>query len=257
MLEPITAPELGCVPGVKHGFFTRQNGVSESVYASLNCGLGSLDDQARVHENRRRVADYLGASGAQILTCYQVHSATAVFVDRPWAANAQPKADALVTTTPGLALGTLAADCAPILFADPKAGVIAAAHAGWKGALGGIIEATVAAMERAGARRGDITAAVGPCIGPEAYEVGPEFELAFLDSDAGNTVFFSRKTAAGRPYFNLPAFVRDQLKAAHVGRVDNATLCTYAHPQLFFSYRRMMHARETDYGRQISAIVLV
>ncbi len=256
MLQPITATQLGRLPAVKHGFFTRQGGVSAGVYSSLNCGLGSGDDRSCIEENRRRVAAHFDVASNKMLTAHQIHSATAVIVDRPWAADAQPKADALVTRTRGLALGALAADCAPILFADAKAGVVAAAHAGWKGALAGIIEATVVAMEQAGARRGDISAAVGPCIGPEAYEVGLEFQASFVASHAQCAAFFAQPAGRERPYFDLPGFVIHQLHAAHLGQVESATVCTYAHPELFFSYRRMSHVGEADYGRQISAIVL-
>ena len=194
MLDPIQSTALGRVPGVAHGFFTREGGVSTGVYASLNCGLGSGDERRNVVENRRRVAAHFDVPEASLLTCHQVHSATAVNVDRPWMPDAQPKADALVTKTPGVVLATLAADCTPILFADGQAGVIGAAHAGWKGALGGIIEATIVAMEQAGARRQDIVAAVGPCIGQDAYEVGPEFEAAFLAADQYYARFFSRNS---------------------------------------------------------------
>jgi polyphenol oxidase len=256
LLAKLLAQPLVEQRSIRHGFFTRQGGVSKGVYASLNCGLGSGDERALVEENRDRVGRHLGATGAQLLTCYQIHSATAVIVDRPWAPDAQPKADALVTRTRGLVLGTLAADCAPILFADSEAGVIAAAHAGWKGALGGIVEATVVAMEQVGARRGAIRAALGPCIGHGAYEVGPEFEAMFLAKDAGNSRFFLQKSPAGRAHFDLPGFVLSRLLAAGVGEFESATQCTYANPEQFFSFRRMTHQRDADYGRQISAISL-
>ena len=172
MLTPIKALSLENIPGLAHGFFTREGGISEGIYASLNCGLGSRDERTRVLENRRRVAQHLGASDTQLLTCHQIHSAQAQIVTRPWGPEANPKVDALVTATPGLAVAVLAADCAPILLADPDARVIGATHAGWRGALGGILEATIAAMERLGAKRERIRAALGPCIGPGAYEVG-------------------------------------------------------------------------------------
>jgi polyphenol oxidase len=256
MLQPLQSKLLSEQTKIGHGFFTRQGGVSTGLYGSLNCGLGSGDTRNAVLENRNRVARHLGASGTHLLTCYQIHSATAVVVDAPWAPDAQPKADALVTRTSGLVLGTLAADCTPILFADADAGVIAAAHAGWKGALGGIIEATVAAMEQAGARRKSITAALGPCIGAAAYEVGPEFEANFLAKAAAYGRFFIRKSATGRPFFDLPGFVESQLQAAGLGGVENASQCTYADPERFFSYRRMTHEGAADYGRQVSAVVL-
>jgi polyphenol oxidase len=257
MLQTIQSERLSQAPHIRHGFFTRQGGVSGGVYASLNCGLGSGDERAHVLENRERVARHLGTVGTQLLTSYQIHSANAVIVDGPWAPDAQPRADALVTRTRGLALGTLAADCTPILFADPEASVIAAAHAGWKGALAGIVEATVVAMEHLGARRERIHAALGPCIGQAAYEVGPEFEARFLAKDPGHTRYFMRKSPAGRPHFDLPGFVESRLVAAGLGHVENGTRCTYADPERFFSYRRMTHTGEADYGRQISALLLL
>ena len=256
MLAPLQSQALARVPHAVHGFFSRAGGVSSGLYASLNCGLGSNDDRALVLENRARVARHLGSSGERLLTCHQIHSATAVFVERPWAADAQPKADALVTRTPGLVLGALAADCAPILLADHRAGVIAAAHAGWKGALNGIAEATLDAMARAGARRASIVAVIGPCIGPAAYEVGPEFEDNFLAANPANARYFRRPTPAGRPHFDLPAYVAERLRAAGAGLVEQTDTCTYADEARFFSYRRTTHRGEGDYGRQISAIVL-
>jgi polyphenol oxidase len=256
VLAPTTAANLAAAAGVVHGFFGRAGGVSGGLYGSLNCGLGSGDARASVLENRGRVAAHLGTTGERLLTCYQVHSADAVIVDQPWTPDAQPKADALVTRTAGLALGTLAADCMPILFADAQAGVIAAAHAGWKGALGGIIEATLAAMETLGSRRGDIRAAVGPCIGPEAYEVGPEFEAAFAQADIGHRRYFHVPAGAGRAHFDLPRFVTDRLHDAGTGSVHQAWRCTYTHDAEYFSYRRATHRSEPDYGRQISAIML-
>ena len=256
MPDPILADNLAALPGIRHGFFTRAGGVSEGLYGSLNCGLGSRDAPDKVRENRARVARHLGADAARLLTCYQVHSATAITVDQPWAPDQQPRADALVTTTPGIALGALAADCTPILFADPRTRVIGAAHAGWKGALGGVIEATVAAMAGLGAERGRIAAAVGPCIGPASYEVGPEFEAVFLAADAGFARFFRRPAPNSRAHFDLPGFVAHRLAAASIGGVHMASPCTYADAGRFFSYRRTTHLREADYGRQISAIVI-
>lgn len=243
--------------GISHGFFTRVGGVSDGIYGALNCGLGSRDETTRVKENRRRVAAALRAPAAPVLTCYQVHSADAVLVEGAWPAGAQPKADALVTRTPGLILGALAADCAPVLFADPEAGVVAAAHAGWKGALGGILEATVRCMEGAGARRSAIRAALGPCIGPEAYEVGHEFVQQFCAFDTTNVRFFRHPPGAARPHFDLPGFVLGRLDALGLASVENLTRCTYRNEAAFFSYRRATHRRESDYGRQISAIVLL
>ncbi len=256
MLDPIQSIALGSVRGVAHGFFTRDGGVSTGDYASLNCGLGSGDDRCNTTENRRRVMTHFNAPEGSLLTCHQVHSATAVFVDRPWLPDAQPKADALVTTTRGLVLGTLAADCTPVLLADGQAGVIGAAHAGWKGALGGVVEATIVAMERAGARRQGIVASVGPCISQDAYEVGPDFEAAFLRVDQEYAKYFSRVPEGVRPRFDLPGFVANRLTVAGVGRVDALRQCTYSQPGRFFSFRRMTHLGQTDYGRQVSALVL-
>lgn len=253
MLSPLTAAGLS---GIAHGFFGRTGGVSSGLYSSLNCGLGSRDDRANVAENRSRVARALGTSADRLLTCYQIHSADAVIVDRPWGPDGQPKADALVTKTPGIAIAALAADCTPILFADPVARVIGAAHAGWKGAKIGIVEATIAAMEKLGARRDAIIAAIGPCISQANYEVGPEFEAAFLDVTPENARYFTRPSAAAKPHFDLPGYIAARLVAAHVGRVERLDTCTYAADSQFFSFRRTTHRRESDYGRQISAIVL-
>jgi polyphenol oxidase len=250
------AEALAAVPGIRHGFFGRGGGVSIGIYGSLNCGLGSNDDRALVLENRRRVSWALNAPEAPLLTCHQVHSATAVIVDAPWTAESQPRADALVTRTKGLVLGALAADCAPILFADPKAGVIAAAHAGWRGALDGIVEATIAKMQTLGCDVRDIRAAVGPCIGRNAYEVGPEFSANFRATNDRYGTYFHTRSAGGRAHFDLPRFVADQLTAAGCGAVESSHICTYSNPADYFSFRRSTHAGEPDYGRQISAIVL-
>ena len=257
MPQPITADCLADIKGVAHGFFTREGGVSEGIYAGLNCGAGSSDDRARVLENRARVAGHLGASPENLLTCYQIHSASAVIVTKPWTFETMPKGDALVTNMPGLAVGALAADCAPILFADPEAKVIAAAHAGWKGALNGILESTIATMTRIGAKRNRIRAALGPCIGPGAYEVGPEFEANFLDRNPEYARFFHRASPEARPFFDLPAFVLERLSLAGLDTVESCTTCTYAGESRLYSYRRATHRREPDYGRQVSAIVLL
>lgn len=256
MTEPIIAPSLANLPRIRHGFFGRKGGVSSGLYDSLNCGLGSKDERANVLENRDRVARTLGSTGDRLLTCYQIHSADAVVVTEPWAPADQPKADALVTTAPGLVLGALAADCAPVLFADPVARVVAAAHAGWKGARIGIVAATVAAMERLGAEKGRIVAVVGPCISQTAYEVGPEFEATFLADTTENARYFMRPAPDARPRFDLPGYVADRCRAAGIGHVTALAACTYADPNRFYSYRRTTHAREPDYGRQISAIML-
>ena len=257
MLEPIQSPELSQREGIVHGFFTRRGGVSEGIYASLNCGPGSKDDRAAVTENRRRVAAHLGVRPSHLLTAHQHHSADAIVVTQPWTFETMPKADALVTATPGIAVAALAADCAPVLFADPKARIVAAAHAGWKGALGGILEAAVVTMEQLGARRADIHAVLGPCIGPGAYEVGPEFEQRFLAESADNSRFFNRIDDRARPHFDLPAFVLDRLAGLGLKGVESQSRCTYSDDRELFSYRRTTHRREADYGRQISAIVLL
>lgn len=256
MLKPIKANALAAVPNLEHGFFTRQGGLSDGIYASLNCGVGSRDDRARVLANRALVAAHLGVTRERLLTCHQSHTAKAIAVDEPWAEGAAPKVDAIVTRTPGLAIAVLAADCAPILFADPDARVIGAAHAGWRGALGGILEATVKAMEDLGARRQRIRAALGPCIGPDAYEIGPEFEAQFRESDPNNAPFFHRPQPEARAHFDLPAYVMDRLKRAGLAESETVSRCTYANEDQFFSFRRTTHRAESDYGRQISAIVL-
>ena len=257
MLEPIQSPQLARHDGIAHGFFTRRGGVSEGIYASLNCGPGSKDDRAAVGENRRRVATHIGVAPSHLLTAHQHHSADAIVVTEPWTFEAMPRADALVTATPGIAVAALAADCAPVLFADPKARVVAAAHAGWKGALGGVLEAAVATMEQLGARRANIHAVLGPCIGPGAYEVGPEFEQRFLAESADNSRFFKRLDGHARPHFDLPAFVLSRLAALQLNGVESQSRCTYADETALFSYRRTTHRREADYGRQISSIVLL
>ena len=257
MLEPIQSPELSRYDGIAHGFFTRRGGVSEGIYASLNCGPGSKDARAAVTENRRRVAAHLGVASSHLLTAHQHHSTDAIVVTEPWTFDSMPKADALVTAKPGIAVAVLAADCAPVLFADPKARIVAAAHAGWKGALGGILESAVATMEHLGAHRDDIHAVLGPCIGPGAYEVGPEFEQRFVDTSAGYSRFFKRIAADARPYFDLPAFVLHRLSRLGLKGVESQSRCTYSDEGGLFSYRRTTHRREADYGRQISAIVLL
>ena len=255
MTTPILASNLSRLPGIRHGFFTRAGGVSTGLYAGLNCGLGSKDDRSAVIENRSRVALALGTTAGQLLTCYQIHSATAVIATEPWTQDAMPKADAIVTAIPGLAIGALAADCCPVLFADPEAKVVATAHAGWKGAVGGVIENAITAMESLGAKRSRIRAAYGPCISLAAYEVGPEFEAAVLSVDPGAGRFFAKPTPETRAHFDLPAYVGSRLAKTGVG-VENASTCTYEDDSKFFSYRRTTHRKEADYGRQISAIVV-
>ena len=253
MPTPLIADGLAALSGIAHGFFTRHGGVSQGGYASLNCGLGSNDDPQAVRENRARVASFLTARS--LLTAHQVHSATAVVVDKAWSREERPRADAIVTATRGLALGVLTADCAPVLFADADAGVVAAAHAGWRGAIGGVLEATLATMETLGASRARVEAAVGPCIGQPAYQVGFDFEQDFLARDPDSASFFSRPDPAARPHFDLAGYVLLRLTRAGVAAAQHAP-CTYAEAEHFFSYRRSQASREADYGRQISAIVL-
>lgn len=253
--RPIRSTVLEACDGIDHGFFTREGGVSGGLYSSLNCGLGSGDDRSAVEENRRRVAESLSVRSDAVLTCHQVHSADVLVVDRPWPMAERPKADGIVTRTPGIAVAALAADCAPILFADPTAGVIGAAHAGWKGALGGVAEATVAAMVKIGADTGRLRAVVGPCIGQANYEVGHDFMARFLAAGAGNDEFFSLGPGV-KPRFALGAYVGARLRAAGVAHVEVLDLCTYADPGRFFSFRRTTHLAEPDYGRQISALSL-
>ncbi|MCR5873238.1 peptidoglycan editing factor PgeF [Phenylobacterium sp. J426] len=249
---PVLTSPLLDLPGVRHAFFTRRGGVSEGVYASLNVGVGSRDDPDAVLENRRRAADRLKGT---LVTAYQVHSATALVADGPWPAG-PPQADAVVSATPGVICGALSADCAPILMVDPDARVVAAAHAGWKGALTGVAEAAIARMEGLGARRDNIRAAVGPCIGPESYEVGLEFAHRFLQADRGYAKFFHSGRTDDKRMFDLPGFVLARLKAAGVRKCEWIGRDTCAEPDDFFSNRRAFRQDEPDYGRLLSAIVL-
>ncbi len=259
-LKPVEAKNLAALSGIRHGFFTRIGGVSSGLYASLNCGWGSNDDPNLVGENRRRVGEHLGGnsdrSGGGVITLYQEHGTTALTVAEPPSRDALPHADAVVSVTPGLVIGVLTADCAPILLADTEAGVVAAAHAGWRGAVNGVIVSAVREMERLGARRERISAAIGPCISQRAYEVGPEFEATFLERDPRYGAFFARKDETTRPHFDLPGFVAKRLQDAGVGNIENLSPCTCENESLFFSYRRKTHLGEADYGRQISAIVV-
>lgn len=249
-LEILTSPLLD---GVLHGFFTRRGGASSGIFEGLNCGGGSSDQAEIVAMNRRRAAEALGVGAEALLTVHQVHSARAVTLDAP---PPEPiRADAIVTTTPGLAIAVLTADCQPILFADREAGVIAAAHAGWRGALDGIVEATVEEMERAGADRGRIRAAIGPSISQAAYEVGPEFLERFCDDDPANARFFING-ADGKYLFDLPGYGLKRLRAAGVAEAEWTRHCTYRDATRFYSYRRSVHRGEADYGRLLSAIRL-
>jgi hypothetical protein len=251
-LPVMTSPLLD-LAGVRHAFFTRQGGVSQGIYASLNVGLGSRDDPDAVRENRRRAAAHFSAEA--IVTAYQVHSADAVTAAAPWPAEA-PQADAVVSATLGVVCGALAADCAPILLVDPQARVVAAAHAGWKGALTGVAEAAIARMESLGAARGRLRAAVGPCIGPTSYEVGLEFLERFTAADPAYAAFFAAGEAPDKRRFDLPGFVLARLRAAGVEACEWIGRDTCAEPGLFFSNRRAFKAAEPDYGRLLSAIML-
>jgi polyphenol oxidase len=257
MPEVIEARSFAGMPGVKHGFFTRRGGVSSGVYASLNCGPGSGDDKGKVAENRALAARALGSPPGNLLTLWQTHGAKAISVSEPWRDAAdRPKADALVTSAKGLLLAVLTADCAPVLLVDPEARVVAAVHAGWRGALDGIAESAIAAMEGEGATRRRIFAAIGPAIGPDSYEIGPEFEKSFIDRDSANARFFRRTHGKERSCFNLAGFVEARLRHCGVEHIERSDLCTYRGELDFFSHRRMTHRGEPDYGRQISAIVL-
>lgn len=248
----LRAASLSALPGIAHGFFGRTGGVSDGIFMSLNCGPGSGDAPAHVAENRNRVC---AAMGADVLnTLYQIHSPAVATVTEGWAQG--PQADAMVTATPGIALGILTADCAPVLFADSKARVIGAAHAGWKGAIGGVLAATVDAMEALGAQRHSVVAAVGPCISQHNYEVGPEFHARFLSEDKDYARFFIASDRPEHFRFDLEGFVAQRLRDAGVDRIETLSACTYARDADFFSFRRATHRGEKDYGREISAIAL-
>ncbi len=252
MIEALTSERLA---GVAHGFFTRRGGVSEGVYRSLNGGIGSNDDRDRVTENRRRMAAHLGVD--HLLIAYQIHSAKALVVDKPFPADARPRCDALVTKTRGLGLGVTGADCGILLFADIEAQVIAAAHAGWKGALSGILEATLGEMEKLGARREAIAAALGPTIGPKSYEIGEEFLERFVDVAKDYAGFFAPAPRPGHFLFDLPGFIAARLASAGITHFEDLGIETYADETRCFSYRRSVHRNEPDYGRLVAAIALV
>ncbi len=243
-------------PRLRHGFFTRQGGVSTGLYSSLNGGIGSRDDAANVAENRARMATALAVAPERLVTAYQVHSPDVIIAETPWTAAERPRADAIVTRVPALAVGVTTADCGPILFADPQAGVVAAAHAGWRGALAGVVEATLAAMERLGAARGNVRAALGPMISQASYEVGPDLIARFAAEDRGSECFFAPAKRDGHALFDLPGYIAARLQRAGVRHVEDLGLCTYADPVRFYSFRRTTHHAEPDYGRHISAIAL-
>jgi YfiH family protein len=255
-LPVLISPLLADAPGVRHAFFTRLGGVSEGLYAGLNVGPGSRDDPARVAENRRRAAGHFGAGESALLAAYQVHSAKAVVAKVPWP-RARPKADAIVSRTPGLICGALAADCAPVLIADPQARVVAAVHAGWRGALSGVVDSAVAAMRRLGASPERMVAAVGPCIGPRSYEVGLEFAIRFEEAERANARFFTSGASPEKRLFDLPAYVLGRLERAGIGAAEWIGRDTVAEESLFYSNRRAHHRGQSDYGRLLSAITLV
>jgi YfiH family protein len=250
-LDRIEAPTLG---GIPHGFFGRRGGVSEGLVAGLNCGLGSGDEPAHVAENRRRAVEAV-LPGGRLVGPYQVHGADVVTVFEPWRDDARPHADAVVTDRPGVVLSILTADCAPVLFADRAAGVVGAAHAGWKGALAGVTDATVVAMEGLGAKRERIAAAIGPAIARASFEVGDDMVSRFLAED-GENLRFVTEGAAGKSHFDLEAYVAHRLASAGVRRVAALGLDTYADPDRFYSYRRATHRGEPTYGRQIALIAV-
>jgi len=252
--EPLSSPLLAAANGIRHGFFTRQGGVSSGIYGSLNIGTGSNDEQALVRENRRRVAAWMGVTPEHLITAFQVHSPDVVVATGPFPGE-RPKADAVVTDRPGIAVAVSTADCGPVLYADAQAGVVGAAHAGWKGALTGVLENTIDAMEKLGARRERIVAVLGPSISQANYEVGPEFVERFVAADARNRRYFTPSPAAGRAMFDLNLYTVDRLSQAGV-QAGQLGRCTYQEDDLFFSYRRTTHRGEPDYGRLISAIVL-
>ncbi len=250
-MTPVTAQNLS----IPHGFFTREGGVSEGIYASLNCGPGSADDPQAVRENRRRVAAYFG-NDAGLVTLYQIHSPQVITVDKTWDMRDPPQADAMVTNRPGIILGVLTADCGPVLFADERAGVVAVAHAGWKGAISGVLDNTIEAMETLGAQRKAIHAAIGPCIAQESYEVGPEFYQQFIGQNTLYGTFFTPSQKSDHYLFDLARFIRHRLTQSGLQDVELLAMDSYHDEARFFSYRRATHRGEADYGRQISAIML-
>jgi YfiH family protein len=250
----IEASGLSSINTIKHGFFTREGGVSDGIYGSLNAGYGSDDDGAKVCENRRRIAAQLGVDNQQLLTISQWHSAEAVVADKPWNVRQPPDGDAVVTDKPGIAVAVLTADCTPVLFSSGDGQIVGAAHAGWKGAVGGILGSTVARMKELGAK--DVHAAIGPTISQLNYEVGPEYQAQFVERDATSERFFIPSAKPGHFMFDLPGFVRARLVDLELASIEDTALCTYADEQRFFSYRRTVHRGEADYGRQLSAICI-
>ncbi len=256
MLSMRRASNLENVRGIAHGFFGRSGGVSKGIYDSLNCGPGSWDARDNVIENRRRASEAL-APGAALVTLYQVHSSQAIRVSAPWPIGSALPADAMATNVPGIALGILAADCAPVLLADEQARVVGAAHAGWKGARAGVVDAAIVEMEGLGASRERVVAAIGPCISQANYEVGPEFYETFVEASPDDARFFTKGVRANHYQFDLESYVARRLDDAGVDRIERLSTCTYANEAEFFSFRRNTHGGEKDYGRQLSAIVLL
>jgi YfiH family protein len=256
MTGQIEAPALAGLTGIRHAFFTRDGGVSPGIYASLNAGVGSNDNPQNVAANRARMAASLGVAPERFLTCYQIHSPDVVVAETPWSGEARPRADAIVTNRPGLAIGISTADCGPVLFADPEARIVGAAHAGWRGALAGVTDATIVAMERLGAARARTVAAIGPMIRQPNYEVGPDLMDRFIAADPANRRFFAPSAREGHLMFDLAGYVAARLAAAGIGTIADLGACTYADPAQFYSYRRTTHRGEADYGRHINAIVL-
>ena len=253
----LQASSLQRHPKIRHGFFTREGGVSAGIYASLNGGLGSRDAYDHVGENRRRMAAAIGVASERFVTCYQIHSPTVVVAETPWTRENAPRADALVTRMPGLSIGVTTADCGPVLFADARAGVVGAAHAGWKGALTGVLESTLDAMEALGAKRGCIHVALGPMIRQPNYEVGPEFLQRFAAEDTDSEKFFRPAERPDHAMFDLAGYIAARITRAGVDQLEDLGNCTYADPDRFFSFRRATHRGEQDYGRHVNAIALV
>jgi purine-nucleoside/S-methyl-5'-thioadenosine phosphorylase / adenosine deaminase len=252
----ITLKALDGEPTVRHAFFTREGGVSDGLFASLNCGFGSGDKVENVSRNRALAAARLDLPPERLVSCHQVHGTTVITVERPWRREDNPRADGMVTRVPGIALGILAADCAPVLFADPEARIVGAAHGGWRGALAGVVEATVATMVALGARSGHIRAGIGPCIAQPSYEVGPEFEAAFAAADPENRAFFMPASRPGHFLFDLPGYIEHRLGRLGLAAVECSGRDTAAEEETFFSYRRACLRGETDYGRGLAAITL-
>ena len=255
----LCSPLLSAIPGLRHAFFTRDGGVSEGIYGGLNGGLngglGSRDDPANIHENRRRMAEQMGVTPAHFLSVHQTHSPDVMVATGPWQGASRPRADAIVTRMEGVSIGATAADCGPILLADPNARVIGAAHAGWKGALTGIVESTVEAMEKLGAERSGMVAAIGPLIRQHSYEVGGEFVERFIEADSENGIFFIPSAREGHAMFDLAGYIRMRLENAGVLMIDDIGVDTYS-DERFYSYRRSVHRNEADYGRHVHSIAL-